>query len=75
MSNVTEVEMFVSKKVQEDEYEPFTVGSTVTAEVAEGETVEEVQRELYEEAMAGLEDALMDRRMEQEMEDPPWDDG
>lgn len=66
---ITEIESHVSRKVQIEEFEPFTVGETLTAEVEPGADIDEVSEELHDKAKENVQRDIVKRIEEKEMKE------
>lgn len=66
---ITEVTTRVARKVQIEDFEPFTVSETLTAEVSEGADTDAVSEDLHDMAKEHVQRDVMKRVEEKEMKD------
>lgn len=66
---VTEVSVTVSRRKQIEQYEPFTVSETLTAEVAADADIDAVTEDLHDTAKEHVQRDIVKRVEEKEMKD------
>jgi hypothetical protein len=66
---ITEIQKTVSKKRQFEQYEPFQASATVTASVTDGDDPEEVGDRLYELAKAQVDQDILKRKAELDVDE------
>jgi len=74
LDTVTEIEVLATEKRQLDQYEPATAHVSVTAELGEGDDVEEVRKELGGYVQEKAKEQILNR-VEQHIRKEMGDDG